>query len=280
VGLTRRLLRAELHCHSTASDGTLPPEELVSMALSKGLKALAITDHDTTTSFAPACRAAAGRGLEILPGLEINAEESGQDVHILGYYVQPDQAALQEALAGLRQARVRRLGEILARLDELGVGVPRQRVLELAGGDSVGRPHVARAMVEAGHAEDVAMAFDLYLGTAAPAFVPRRSLRPAEAIRLIRQAGGVAILAHPGLLVEEDRVRGLVAEGLQGLEVHHPIHSLQARQRLQDLALRLGLLVTGGSDYHGPDRHHSVGFGDVLLPADTLERLRQASGTG
>ncbi len=250
------------------------------MALGKGLVALAITDHDTTSSYAPACRAAAAQGLEILPALEINAEEAGRDVHILGYYVDPGQDSLQEALSALRQSRLRRLGEILGRLDELGIPVGRDRVLEYAGGDSVGRPHVARALVEAGHAQDVAMAFDLFLGTGGPAFVPRRSLRPAQAVRLIRQAGGVAVLAHPGLLVDEELVQALVAEGLQGLEVHHPIHSLQARQRLQALAQRLGLLVTGGSDYHGPDRNHAVGFGDVLLAGDTLERLRRAAGIG
>lgn len=270
--------RAELHCHSTASDGTLIPEDLVSLAVQKGLRALAITDHDTTAAFAPACRAAAPHGLDVVPALEINAEEAGQDVHILGYYVDPDRPALQQALVGLRQARVRRLGEILQRLRDLDVPVREERVLELAGGDSVGRPHVARALVEAGHATDVATAFDLFLGTGRPAFVPRRNLRPCQAVHLIREAGGVAVLAHPGPMVDEELVLALVAEGLQGLEVYHPLHSMPVRQRLEDLALRLGLLVTGGSDYHGPERYHLVDFGEVALPADTLGRLRRAAG--
>lgn len=271
-------MTAELHCHTTASDGTLPPEALVAMAVQRGLEALAITDHDTTAAYEPACRAAAPYRLEVIPAIEINSEEGSLDVHILGYFLDPSNQELQEALAGLRQGRRRRLGEMLERLEDLGLPVREDRVLAFAGGESVGRPHVARAMVEAGHVKDLPAAFDLYLGTGKPGYVPRRNLRPGQAIRLIRQAGGVAVLAHPGLVGDETVVEALVPEGLQGLEVYYPQHPPLLRQHYEDLAARLGLLVTGGSDYHGPEHRHRVDLGAIPLPPGTVRRLREAAG--
>lgn len=275
-------MTVELHCHTTASDGTLTPEQLVDLAVRKGLRVLAITDHDTTGAFEPACRAAAPYRLEIIPAIEINAEErtpaGTRDVHVLGYFLDPGHAGLQEALGGLREARLRRLGEILQRLEEVGAPILESRVRELAGGDSVGRPHVARALVEAGYVRDVPAAFDQYLGTGRPAFVPRRNIRPGDAIRLIREAGGVAVLAHPGLLEDQALIETLLPAGLQGLEAHYPQHPPMLRQHYENLAARWGLLVTGGSDYHGPEHRYAVELGGVLLPPGTVERLRQAAG--
>ncbi len=271
-------MKVELHCHSTASDGTLTPEELVERALHEGLEALAITDHDTVAAFEPAQRAAAGYRLEVVPAVEINCEEGHLDVHILGYGLDPTFQPLLRGLASLQQSRVRRMAEILDRLRESGVPVREERVLAFAGGQSVGRPHVARAMVEAGHTADVSAAFDLFLGQGKPAFVPRRNLRPVQAIQLIQEAGGVAVLAHPGQIGDESLIRTLTEAGLEGLEAFHPSHPPLLCQHYQELAGSLGLLITGGSDYHGPDQHHKVDLGGVWLPPGTFPRLRQAAG--
>jgi predicted metal-dependent phosphoesterase TrpH len=273
-------VKVELHCHSTASDGTLSPEELVELALHEGLEALAITDHDTVAAYDPARRAAAGYRLEVVPAVEINCEEGQLDVHVLGYGIDPNSPLLLHTLASLQQSRVRRMGEILIRLRDLGVPVREERVLAFAAGQSVGRPHVARAMVEAGHVADLAAAFDFFLGQGKPAFVPRRNLRPSQAIQLLREAGGVAILAHPGLIGDEGLIRNLVAAGLQGLEAFHPAHPPLLCQHYQELADSLGLLVTGGSDYHGPKQGHRVELGGVCLPPETYPRLRQAARNG
>jgi len=273
-------VKVELHCHSTASDGTLTPGELVDRALREGLEALAITDHDTLAAFEPARRAASGYRLEVVPAVEINCEEGDQDVHILGYYLDHTSGPLLETLGSLQQARVRRMGEILVRLQELGVPVRADRVLAFASGQSVGRPHVARAMVEAGHVADLPAAFDLFLGQGQPAFVPRRNLRPVQAIQLVQEAGGVAVLAHPGQIGDENLVRALAAAGLQGLEAFHPSHPPLLCQHYLELARSLGLLVTGGSDYHGPEHRHKVDLGGVWLPQEAFPRLRQAAGRG
>lgn len=268
----------ELHCHTTASDGTLTPAELVGMAVRKGLEALAITDHDTTAAYAPAVQAARGFRLEIIPALEINAERGGLDVHVLGYFLDPSSEPLQRALARLRESRLQRARLMAERLGELGVPVRYERVLEIARGDSVGRPHVARAMVEAGHVPDMAAAFDRFLAVGKPGYVPRRNLSPEDAIQLIREASGVPVLAHPGLIGDDSIVPDLVRAGLGGIEAHYPQHPLPLRQHYVDLAARHGLLVTGGSDYHGPESRHRVDLGAVPLPPDTVGRLREAAG--
>jgi predicted metal-dependent phosphoesterase TrpH len=273
-------VKVELHCHSTASDGTLTPEELVERALHEGLEALAITDHDTVAAYGPAQRAAAGYRLEVVPAVEINCEEGPLDVHILGYGLDPTSPPLLRTLASLQRSRVRRMGKILIRLRGLGVPVREERVLAFAGGQSVGRPHVARAMVEAGHVADLAAAFDFFLGQGKPAFVPRRNLRPLQAIQLVQEAGGVAVLAHPGQIGDESLIRALATAGLRGLEAFHPSHPPLLCQHYQELAGSLGLLVTGGSDYHGPNQRHRVDLGGVWLPPETYPRLRHAAGRG
>lgn len=269
----------ELHCHTTASDGTLSPEELVRLALAQGLEALAITDHDTTAAWGPAVEAARGFRLEVIPAIEINGERDGRDVHILGYYLDPDHEALQEALTGLRQARVRRLEEMVERLVALGLPITCQEVMALATGESVGRPHLARALVARGHVRDMHEAFELYLGSGRPAFVPRRNLAPEEAVRVIRRASGVPVLAHPGLTGDDAVVPALVEAGLMGLEAYYPQHAGWEVQHYLDLAERHGLLVTGGSDFHGPGARHRAGLGGVALPPGVMPRLREAAAS-
>jgi len=245
--------QADLHCHTTASDGTLTPEQAVVRARELGLVALAITDHDVTEGVGPA-RTAAGRGgPEIVPGVEINAWADGTEVHVLGYYLDVDDAGLQTVLYRLRRDREERLLAMLRRLQALGMTLDPERVRAIAGEGSVGRPHVARALVERGHVASVEEAFGRLLTPGRPAYVPRHRLSPREAIAAIRRAGGVAVLAHPGLTGRDDLIPRLVGEGLQGLEVCHPQHTPRAQARYLELARRWGLVATGGSDSHGPD---------------------------
>lgn len=245
------MLRAELHAHTNASDGQYTPAELVALAREQGLELLAITDHDTTAGIAPARLAANGQ-LIILPGIELSAEDGGEDAHMLGYDFDPDDAGLQAALADFRARRDARAREMVARLNALGVPVAWERVDALAAGGSVGRPHVARAMVEAGAVETVREAFDQYLHNGGPAYVARQRLSPEEAIALIHRAGGAAVLAHPGLLANwRAMIERLIPAGLDGVEVAHPKNSADVRLELRGLAARYGLIMTGGSDFHG-----------------------------
>ncbi|HXE71514.1 MAG TPA: PHP domain-containing protein [Candidatus Nitrosotenuis sp.] len=267
----------ELHCHTTASDGTLSPEELVRLALARGLTALAITDHDTTEAFSPAREAARGYRLEVIPAVEINTQKAGREVHILGYYIAPDDPGLAASFREVRRWRLARLEAMVERLGRLGMPVELSRVLAGATG-TVGRPHLARVLVEDGLVPDIQTAFDLYLAQSRPAYVPRQDLSPERAIELIRAAGGVAVAAHPGLVGDDALLEELVEAGLQGVEAYYPQHGPLEVQRYAQFALRRGLLVTGGSDFHGPEARYRVQLGEMALPPGVLERLKEAAG--
>ena len=265
----------DLHAHTYFSDGTLPPEELVALAIEKRLAALAVTDHDTLEAL-PRARAAAGADLELLPGIELSSAAEGTDLHILGYYVDPEFEPLSERLAHFRAERRQRALNIVRRLGELGAPVDPDVVLRLAGPGVVGRPHIAEALIQAGHAHDLEDAFRRYLSARGEAFVPRPAFAPEEAIALIHSANGVSVLAHPGSLMPQAVVEGLAEAGLRGIEVWHPQHTASTRKRLHGLASRLGLIETGGSDYHGPRR--GADLGDLEVPIAVLEPLKQAAG--
>jgi hypothetical protein len=263
-------MRAELHAHTTASDGQHTPAELVTMARALGLDVLAITDHDTTDGIAPAHLAAHGSPV-ILSGIELSAEDDG-DVHVLGYGLNPNDPALQAALAGFRTDRESRARRMVEKLAALGVSVDWERVRVLAGG-SIGRPHIARAMVEAGEVESVREAFDRYLGNGGPAYVARQRLTPEAAIQLIHAAGGAAVLAHPGMLANpRAMVVRLVAAGLDGVEVAHPKNSEAVRLDLRGLAARYHLIMTGGSDFHGRAVSDAM-LGSVSAPPEAVAAL-------
>ena len=243
--------RADLHVHTTASDGQCTPEQVAGMARTLGLRAIAITDHETTRGVEPARQAAAGTDLCVVPGVEISAESAQGEIHILGYFVESGPNGLEERLRELREARVARARRIVDRLATLGLPLSWERVRDLAAGDSVGRPHIARAMVERGYVETVEEAFVLYLGAHAPAYVSRLRVAPTEAIRLIQEAHGVPVLAHP--LQVTAIVPSLVRAGLQGLETVYPGYSAQEVAYLEDIARQFDLVQTGGSDFHGPE---------------------------
>lgn len=267
--------RVDLHAHTTFSDGALTPEALVARAIDRHLAALAITDHDTVEAI-PRARIAAGTAVELVPGIEMSTSLEGAELHILGYYVNPEHSGLLARLNEFQRERRERAMSIIARLHELGATVDPEVVMALAGPGVIGRPHVAAAMVQAGLVTDLDDAFDRYLGSQAPAFVPRPAFSPAEAIGLIHAADGVSVLAHPGSQMPDSVIERLHATGLRGIEVWHPQHGNATVRRYRALAARLGMLETGGSDFHG--EHRTIDLGDLPVPVTVLDPLKQAAG--
>ena len=247
------MARADLHTHSTHSDGTLAPRDLVRRAAVRGVEILALTDHDTTAGILEARAEADTLGLRLIAGIELSTDlPAGGDAHLLAYFQSVNQPALQDQLARYRDGRSRRGLAILARLDDLGLPLDWERVQAIAGEAAVGRPHFARAMVERGYVASVREAFERYLYTNGPADAAREKLPPPETIRLLREAGGVVALAHPALLPEpEEVIAELSAQGLQGLEVHYKNHDEEQVTQFAELARRHSLIATGGSDFHG-----------------------------
>ena len=258
----------DLHLHTTASDGRLTPSQLIARAIGVGLTVVSITDHDTTAALDEARAAAAAAAITLVTGIEITAVDAEQDVHVLGYFFDSGDRRLSNFLLAQRADRVRRVHEIAARLHELGLPIE-TRPLEnatRADGPSIGRPHVADALVAAGHAVDRGDAFARLLGRGRPAFVPRVGASPAEVVSVIRNAGGVASLAHPGLTRRDDLLPALAAAGLAALEAVHSDHDRSTEDHYRRLAAQHGLAVSGGSDFHGDLSHHAAGLGTIVLP--------------
>ena len=254
----------DLHSHTTASDGALTPRELVREAVRRGLRVLAVTDHDSTDGLAPALdEAALHPPLRIVPGIEINCDVEGAEIHILGYYVDYEAAWFQDFCRAQREERRERVRRMAARLGELGVPIDPDEVLALVREGSAGRPHVAQAMVKRGHVKSVREAFDKYLASGRPAYVPRAKLTPEAAVRLIRKAGGVPVLAHPGLSGRDELIPGLIAAGLMGVECYYREHSAIQTAGYLQLCRDRDLVATGGSDFHG----HAVRAGTLGVPA-------------
>jgi hypothetical protein len=272
--------RVDLHIHTTASDGAHAPAAVVHMAAEAGLAAIAITDHDTVSGLADAREAAQSEKIELLNGVEVSAEFPGGTMHILGYGFDPDNVPLREMLQQFQRNRAERNPRILTCLARMGMPLSYQTVRAKAGGETVGRPHIAQAMIDAGYVHTADEAFSRYLGRGCPAYVERRRAAPQEAIRVIREAGGLAVLAHPTQLRRPmSEVRRVTAElaglGLEGIETYHPDHSADDARTFEVLARELGLIMTGGSDYHGHIRHGvQVGSGRGQLRV-TYEAVRQ-----
>jgi predicted metal-dependent phosphoesterase TrpH len=267
-------VRLDLHVHTTASDGLWTPARVVQEALSRGLRYLAITDHETTQGVLEAAAHARGTPLEVIPGVEISVGGPEEEIDLLGYFIDPLHPELLRMLEAMQAERVERIRAMAERLARLGLPVPWERVLELARGDVLGRPHLARAMVEQGYVADEAEAFRRYLGRDRPAYVPRRPVDPREVIARIRAAGGVAVLAHPGRSGLPRDLRGLWEAGLAGLEVYHPDHSEADIARLTEIARIYDLVPTGGSDFHGPTPDGRILLGSLPVPPQTVDRLR------
>ncbi len=265
----------DLHAHTTASDGTLPPRELVRTAARHGVRVLAVTDHDSTEGLAEALDEAGRLGLTVVPGLEINCDVEGAEIHVLGYLGDWQAAWFQEFLRAQRAERVARVYRIAERLTELGLPIDPAEVFALAGDGAPGRPHVAQVMVNRGYVRSVREAFDRYLRAGGPASAPRRRLSPAEAVAVIRRAGGVPVLAHPGLADRDALIPGLVETGLMGIEAYYAEHSAAQTQTYLALCRRYDLVATGGSDYHGPGSGRSNPPGTPAVPWSAWQALQE-----
>jgi predicted metal-dependent phosphoesterase TrpH len=266
-------MRIDLHTHTTASDGLLSPEALVQLARDAGVTVLAVADHDTTAGVDPAIAAGRRLGVEVIPAVEINTDVEEAEVHVLGYYVGHAQDWFQEFLGSLRDGRENRAERMVGKLNALGIPIEYARVRALAEG-AVGRPHVARALIEAGAVRSTEEAFQKYLGRAGPAYVERMKVTPEDAVRVVRRVGGIAVLAHPGWGVRDELIPPLVDAGLEGLEAYYPDHTPAMTDRFLELAARYHLLVTGGTDFHGGDVATRVGIGSQYVPPDVVDRLK------
>jgi len=263
----------DLHAHSTASDGAFPPAELIAYARSANLLAVALTDHDTLAGLPEAREAARETGIEVVAGVELSAVDGERETHLLGLHL-VDVDGLDARLAEFRATRITRAEQIVRRLNELGVPVTTDAVLSEAGEGAVGRPHVARAIIKGGWVRDNREAFDRYLGAGRPAFVQKHQLSLADAIRIVHDAGGVAVYAHPGSEGNRERIEPMVALGLDGVEVKHPSHSADDVARLGALTEFFGMVPSGGSDWHGATGGPRV-LGNQKVPAAWMDRQRE-----
>ncbi len=264
----------DLHTHTTASDGTLAPGELVREAARRGVRVLAITDHDSTDGLAEALEEAAGHPpLTLVPGIEINCDVEGGETHILGYF--PDYQAewFQAFCREQRVERVARVHRIAARLAELGVPIDPQEVFDLVKEGSAGRPHIAQVMVNHGYVKSVREAFDKYLRAGGAAHVPRKKLSPPEAVALLRKAHGVPVLAHPGLAGRDEEIPALVSAGLMGIECYYQEHSAAQTATYLQMCKDLKLVATGGSDFHGSQSGRTNPLGSPRVPLSVYEGL-------
>jgi predicted metal-dependent phosphoesterase TrpH len=265
---------ADLHLHTQFSDGTFSPEELVSHAHSRGLAALALTDHDTMEGCVRTAIACRESSIEFIPGSELTAEQRGEEIHILGYLMDAENPKLLAELAKFQTIRQNRIYEIVQKLNAKKVPITAEAVMALANCRAPGRPHVARALVKAGHCATMDEAFERFLKKHRPAWVPKFKMSAEDAISLIHQAGGVAIMAHPGLNRSDDVILPMIEAGLDGIECFHSKHSAGMTEHYLQMAAENGVLVTGGSDCHGLSKGRPL-IGTVRLDYGYVERLKE-----
>ena len=280
--------RIDLHLHTTRSDGSLPPSQVLALAQKAKVTALSITDHDIVDGIPEAMEAGANLGIEVIPGVEISSRYGDNELHILGYFIDWKDQAFNMRLAGLRESRHKRNPLIVENLRAMGLAITYQEVRALAGTEAVGRPHIAQVLMQKSYVRSAREAFDRYLGEGKPAYVPRELPDPADAVAWICQAKGVPVLAHPLWVKQKGEAFRKLCEqlkgaGLGGIEVHYSTHSRQETSEFLNVARRLDLLVTGGSDFHGitkPDIEVGVGRGGLTVSPSLLEPLRKAAELG
>ena len=267
--------KVDLHIHSTISDGQLSPADIVLKAAELGLTIMAITDHDTVDGIAPALVAAqAFPGLNIIPGVEISTDVPNGEVHLLGYFIDYTDPELEATLSRFRGSRIQRAQRMLTKLEAFGIHIEWQRVQEIAGSGSIGRPHIAQAMLEKGYIASLKEAFVKYIGRGSPAYVEREKMTPVEAVELVLRANGLPVLAHP--LTTDDlemMVVELKAAGLVGIEAYYNGYTADEINGLLNLANRHNLIATGGSDYHGVDTNAETMIGGADVPMECVTRL-------
>lgn len=271
--------RADLHMHTLCSDGSLSPAELVARAQSVGLSAISVTDHDCIDGLAEAKEAGALLGVEVVAGVELSVTVEDTEVHVLGYFFDPDHAALRAHLDAFQVYRRRRAEAMVARLHDLGVALPVEAVWAQAKGGALGRPHVAEALLAEGFVTTQQEAFERFIGDRAPAFVPKPLFPAAEALALLHEAGGIGVIAHPGHWTRDTTLMSLIRSGLDGVETIHPSHDASLTRYYREVARDFGLLETGGSDYHGPRPDSEDRLGIYTIPMAHLERARSTAAT-
>ncbi|OQA92298.1 MAG: hypothetical protein BWY26_00305 [Elusimicrobia bacterium ADurb.Bin231] len=272
-------LFADLHIHTKHSDGFLSPEECVKKARMAGIATISITDHDTTGGIQSAIKEGAKRGIEVIPGIELSAQAKNsneKEIHILGYYINWEDKHFQEKLKLFRQAREKRACLILEKLKKIGIILDEKRLFETAGIGFIGRLHFAKLMVEQHVVEYTQDAFNKYLGDGKPAYVPKLRLSPEEAIKMILKVGGIPVVAHPNFgNINRRSIKSLVKAGLKGIEVFHPSSSAEKIGTFKKLASDLGLLITGGSDFHGLEEKNFVKLGSIKIPYSSVVELKK-----
>lgn len=266
---------ADLHLHTLFSDGTYTPEELIDIAADKGIAAISITDHDTLSGISSAIEIGSIKDVEVLPGVEFTAEYDGLEIHILGYLFDYQNKKLIEKLAFLKKNRTERIHKIVFKLGQMGLKLEADEVFNISAGGTPGRLHIARAMLAKGLVSSVFEAFQKYIGDKCPAYVCGFKFSPLEAIRLIKDMGGIPVLAHPYILNRDELIPQFIEYGLMGLEVYYPEHTQAMVNFYLGLAKKLGLLVTGGSDCHGLAKPE-VKIGSIKLPYEMVETLKAA----
>jgi hypothetical protein len=267
--------RIDLHIHTTASDGSFTPSEVVEEAKRQGLSTIAITDHDTVAGVADAIERGRELGIEVIAGIELTTYYKDKRIDILGYQIDFNNQQLLEVIDNLQNSREFRARQILNKLSDLGIDLDFDRLKEISGDTGVGRPHIARLMVEEGYVQGMQEAFDNYLEDGGPAYVPKYQLKPEDAIKLIKDAEGLVVLAHPGIIADNEIVKKLIAcNGIDGIEVYYSKHTEEETNYYLSLAQKNNLIVTGGSDCHGPANENKYLLGTVEVPYELLEKLR------
>ena len=270
---------ADLHIHTYYSDSTFSPEEVISHAKAKELSAIAICDHDSVDGVEPCVKLGEACGIEVLSGIELTIEKPDVEIHILGYLVDQKLEWLKEKLKTIQEYRIKRIHKMVEKLSAQNVFITAEDVFKVAGKGSVGRLHLARAMINSGGVKTFWDAFDKYIGFGKPSYVPNIRFTPQDAIGMVLDAGGVPVLAHPGIMKRDDYIPELVSYGLKGIEVYHTDHGDIKRKRYEELAASLGLLMTGGSDCHGTGKGRAL-IGTVKVPYELVEKLKAAAGSG
>ncbi len=265
---------ADLHVHTDRSDGSYSPQKVVELARAGGLSAVAITDHDSIEGVAAAISKGRQEGVEVIPGIELSALVEGEDIHVLGYFIDINADWFSKQLAFLRQMRKERAEKIVEKLNGLGVGISFEEVLSFAGKGAVGRLHVARTLFTKGYIRSIPEAFWRYIGKDKPAYVAKYKMSVREAVEIIHRLGGVAVLAHPHVVKQKDIVSRLVAEGIDGVEVYHSEHARAVEKRLLKIAKKYQLLVAGGSDCHGACKGETL-IGTVKIPYEYVIRMKE-----
>ncbi len=263
----------DLHIHSDHSDGRQSPQDVINSGLTLGLRAVSITDHDVVTGSIEASSYAEGKDIEVITGIELSASNTDDDVHILGYFFDPTHDHLCQTIETFRRIRYERGKKMVERLAEIGIVFDFEKIVEKAGKAAIGRPHVAEALVEGGFVSNYNEAFRKYLGLNGPVYVPKAKITPADAIELLHEAGGIAVMAHPALTNEDDKIEEMASVGLDGIEIFHPTHKAVERKRYRRLAEKLGLVCTGGSDSHNRKGRYGD-IGDQKVPAEYLDVMR------